>query len=250
MEARLDKTLLKGLQVLTHVVDSDSAVRITDVGLAMNLTKSNAYRLLRTLEAAGFIKQDPATKNFSPTLRLWELGMQVVGRLDLRASAAEALGRLAAESRETVHLAVLDGAEVIYIEKIDSPEPVSAYTRLGGRAPAYCVATGKALLSQLPQSERARLLVNLQPHSRFTITDLQTLEQELAVAAAQGFAINRGEWRESVWGIAAPIRDRLGLAVAAVGVSGPSYRIDQKGRSTELAAQVMAAALKISQGLP
>jgi DNA-binding IclR family transcriptional regulator len=245
----MDTTLLKGLQVLSHLAQADSSVRITDVAAELGLTKSNAYRVLKTLETAGFVKQDAATKEFAPTLRLWELGMLVVGRLDLRACAADALRRLASESRETVHLAVLEGGEVIYIEKIDSPEPVSAYTRLGGRAPAYCVATGKALLSEMPEAEIAGLLADLTPHSPNTIVDPGTLRAELAAARAEGYAINRGEWRESVWGLASPVRDGAGTVIAAVGVSGPSYRIGSEARCDELATLVKAAARDISKSL-
>jgi IclR family KDG regulon transcriptional repressor len=247
VEAGLDKTLLKGLQVLSHLAGAERPVRITDVAREMALTKSNAYRVLRTLEAAGYVRQDPLTKDFRPSLKLWELGMQVVGRLDLRSIAADVLKRLAADSRETVHLAVLDGLDVIYIDKIDSPEPVSAYTRLGGRAPAYCVATGKALLSQLPASELDARLTELHPHSRFTITDPEKLREELAGAERAGYAVNRGEWRESVWGVAAAVRDPLGTPTAAVGVSGPSYRIDTGNRCEELARLVKTAAADIHQ---
>lgn len=245
----MDKTLLKGLQVLTHVAHADRNVRIMDVAESLNLTKSNAYRVLKTLESAGFIRQDPRTKDFLPSIRIWELGTQVMNRLDIRSRAAEALHRLAEQSRETVHLAILDGREVVYIDKIDSPEPVSAYTRLGGRAPAHCVATGKAMLSQLADAELSRLLVDLERHSPFTITDPARLREELAEARANGHSINRGEWRDSVWGLAAPITDASGGVAAAVGVSGPRYRLDSEPRCEELALLVRRAARDILESL-
>jgi IclR family KDG regulon transcriptional repressor len=245
----MDKTLLKGLQVLNHVVRADRNVRIVDVSTALNLTKTNAYRALRTLESAGFVRQDPATKEFGPSLKLWELGMQVVGRLDLRAHAGDVLRRLAAESRETVHLAVLDGAEVIYIEKIDSPEPVAIYSRLGGRGPAYCSSTGKALLSQLSEQELAPLLVNLERHSATTITDADALRAELATTRQQGYAVNRGEWHESVWGVAAVVCYPTGEAAAAISASGPRYRIEDPARCEHLAGLVKAAARDVSESL-
>lgn len=245
----MDKTLLKGLDVLSHVALSDQNVRITEVATELGLTKSNAYRLLKTLESAGFLQQDPNTKDFKPSLRLWELGLHAVRRLDLRAVAADSLRRLSEASRETVHLAVLDGGEVIYVEKIDSAEPVAAYTRLGGRAPAYCVATGKALLSQMPEADFSKLGLSLKKHSQFTITSMKALRAELAKAAANGFAINRGEWRESVWGLASAIRDATGAVVAAVGVSGPRFRLESPERCDELAALVKNAAREISASL-
>lgn len=245
----MDKTLLKGLQVLEHVAHSEGVVRIADIVKARSLTKSNAHRILKTLEQAGYLKQDPQTKGFTANLKLWELGSEVVNRLDLRSRASEVLRALANETREAVHLSILEADEVIYVDKIDSPEPVGTYTRMGGRAPAYCVATGKALLSQLPRQALEPILANLKPHSEHTITDRDELLKELLEAREKGFAINRGEWRASVWGIASVIHDATQSVIAAVGVSGPSYRLDDEERCELLAAKVMKAADEISRNL-
>ncbi len=110
----------------------------------MGLTKSNAHRLLQTLVGCGYVRNLAQSGRYELTLKVWTLGAAVVGRLDLKTVASEYMERLCQLSGETVHLSVLDGAEVMYIDKIDSPQPVRAYSRIGGRVPAYCVATGKA----------------------------------------------------------------------------------------------------------
>jgi IclR family KDG regulon transcriptional repressor len=245
----MDKTLIKGLQVLEQVVRSEERVRITDVAAVLNLTKSNAHRLLKTLESVGYVHQDPRTKDFGPSLKLWELGSEVVGRLDLRLHAAGVLRRLAQASREAVHLSILDGKEVIYIDKLDSAQPIGSYTWTGGRAPAYCVATGKALLSHLPPADLKALLVDLKPHSPHTITDPELLLEELAIAKQQEVAFNRGEWRESFWGIASVIRDASRNIVAAIGVSGSAFRFNRGNRCEVLADMVREAAHEISINL-
>lgn len=242
----MDKTLVKGLQVLEFVARSDRNVRIADVAAGLDLTKSNAYRALKTLEHVGFLRQDPSTKDFMAGMKIWELGIEVGNRFDVRARAAESMRDLAVVSLETVHLAVLDGAEVIYVDKIDSSEPVAAYTRLAGRAPAHCVATGKALLSHLSEAQLAPLLEDLPRHSEFTIVDPAALRADLAASRQRGYAVNRGEWRESVWGIAAVIADAAGDSIAAIGVSGPRYRLDDADRFEKLAALVKSAAATIS----
>ena len=242
----MDKTLLKGLQVLEFVARADRNVKIADVAGELGLTKSNAYRALKTLESAGFIHQDKVDKDFAASVKIWELGMQVVARIDLRSRAAKALQNLARRSNETVHLAVLDGTDVVYVDKIDSVEPVAAYTRLGGRAPAHAVATGKALLSQYSGAELKERLGALTRYSPSTIVDYDALQSDLDLSRARGFSINRGEWRESVWGIGAVIRDGTGAVVGAIGVSGPGYRLDDAARCEELAAMVVDAAEAIS----
>jgi IclR family transcriptional regulator, KDG regulon repressor len=243
----MDKTLVKGLQVLEFMARADRTVRISDVAQALDLTRSNAYRALKTLESAGFLRQDPVNKDFAAGVKIWELGLQVGNQFDVKARAAEALRDLAERSHETVHLAVLDGGEVVYVDKIDSSEPVASYTRLGGRAPAYCVATGKALLSTLTDAELTARIGEMQRHSAFTITDMDALRAELEATRKRGYATNRGEWRESVWGIAAVIRDNQGTAIAAVGVSGPSYRLSDDARFTGLSVMVLEAADRITR---
>jgi DNA-binding IclR family transcriptional regulator len=143
----------------------------------------------------------------------------------VRGVATSHLESLASRTSETVHLSVLDETEVLYIDKIDSPQPVRAYSRLGGRAPAYCVATGKALLAYAPDSVVDKLDGKLERHTPRTITKFDELKRELARVREQGYALNRGEWRESVCGLAAPIFSANGRTVAAVGISGPLERL-------------------------
>ncbi len=117
-----------------------------------------------------------------------------------------------------------------------------AYSVLGGHAPAYCVATGKILLAHKSQEFITRHLTELTAHTKATITDLPTLKAKLSRAAANGYVINRGEWREAVGGVAAPIFDAFSAPAAAIGISGPLERLSVK-RMKELAPAVQDAAL-------
>lgn len=245
----MDKTLLKGLQVLERVAESERSVRITDIATALSLTKSNAHRVLKTLEHAGYLRQDERSREYTPSLKLWELGSGIVGRLDIRAHASDVLRKLAQEAREAVHLSILEDREVIYVDKIDSPEPVGAYTRMGGRAPAYCVATGKALLCHLSEEELEPILADLKPYSKNTIVDPQEMRRELVMSRERGYTVNRGEWRETVWGIGTAVRGPSSDVVAAIGVSGPEYHLNQDGRVEALAEMVMRAAREISHNI-
>ena len=245
----MDKTLLKGLAVLEHVASAPGPLKLSQVANDLGLMKSNAHRVLRTLEHAGYVSQNARTKEFSVSLKLWELGSQIVDRLDLRNCASVSLREMANKSGESVHLSILDESDVIYIDKIDSPQPVAAYSRIGGRAPAYCVATGKAMLSELAEAELAPLLKNLKPHSINTITSMPDLLADLALTRERGYSINKGEWRESVWGLASAIRDSRGRTIAAVGVSGPEFRLSPPERTAELGELVKHYGIIISRQL-
>lgn len=216
----MDKTLTKGLALLEVLSQEEAPVGITELARALSLTKSNVHRLLGTLVACGYV--ETAGGKYSATLKLWQVGSPVLRRLEIKSVARPHLDQLAEATRETVHLSILDGDEVLYIDKIDSPQPVRAYSEIGGKAPAYCVATGKALLAFRAMDVPLPKLV---PHSRATIVDPLRLRVELEAIRARGYAINKGEWRDSVHGAAAPIWGSGGAVIAAVGISGPADRL-------------------------
>jgi DNA-binding IclR family transcriptional regulator len=220
-----DKSFAKGLALLEALARSAKPRGVSDLARALCLTKSNTYRLLQTLLACGFVRRRAEDGTYEASLKLWELGVQIVGRVDIRRAARPHLVRLVEATGESVHLSVLDGADVLYVDKVESSQPVRAYSSVGGRAPAHCVATGKVLLAHAPAETLAAVLQDLVSHTRLTITDPVVMKRELARIRKDGYAVNRGEWRESVCGVAAPMRDSRGEVVAAIGISGPAERL-------------------------
>lgn len=199
---------------------------VTAIAQLLGITKSNAHRLLQTLTAQGYVTNRDG--QYALTLKIWEMGALVIGRLDVRNVAQAHLQELSHLSEETVHLSILEGAEVVYIDKVDSPHAIRAYSRVGGRAPAYAVATGKVLLAHAADSLVEAVASNLTGYTPATLTSPDALREELARVRQSGFAVNRGEWRDGVWGVAAPIRDASDRVIAAIGVSGPAERFKQK----------------------
>lgn len=246
----MDSTLAKGLAVLEWLVRQQRDCRLTEVAQAFGLARSNAHRTLQTLVECGWATQQPQTSAYRPSLRLFELGALVEAAADLRTLLRAPLAALANASGETIHLAVLDGAEIVYLDKFDSPLPVAAYSRIGGRAPAYCVASGKALLAaaDLDAPALQALLGPLAAHTPHTITDFETLRAELERTRARGWAENREEWRLGVCGLGAPVFDARGQPVAAVGMSVPSIRF-ARAQARTLAAAVQVCAREASLAL-
>jgi DNA-binding IclR family transcriptional regulator len=238
----MDATLAKGLTVLDWLVRQQRPCRVVEVAQAFGLARSNAHRTLQTLVECGWAQQDAATSSYRPSLRLFELGALVESVADLRLLMRPHLAALSAATGETIHLAVLDGAEIVYLDKFDSPLPVAAYSRIGGRAPAASVASGKALLAALDEDEPAlrRRLGSL--------TDIAALRRELKQARARGHAENREEWRVGVCGLGAPVFDARGEPVAAIGVSVPSIRF-ARPRARALAQQLVHTAAAASATL-
>ncbi|WP_028603009.1 IclR family transcriptional regulator [Ottowia thiooxydans] len=244
----MNNTLIKGLQLLEHLARSETALGVTELAVALDLGKSNVHRLLQALVELGYIQKNEARGTYRATLKLWELGTALEARLTIKSAAREAMEHLLKTTRETVHLSLLDGDEVVYIHKLDSPEPVRAYSEIGGRAPAHCVATGKAILAWQKESYLEDLSQRLVQHTGKTITKPEEFLQELERIRSTGYAVNRGEWRETVWGVASPILNSEGTVLAAIGVSGPAVRIKQPVIK-RLAAEVQLAAETISAKL-
>ncbi len=245
----MNNTLVKGLQLLEYLARSEEALGVTELAVALDLGKSNVHRLLQALVDLGYVqKKNDVRGTYQASLKLWELGTALEGRLPIKNAAREAMEQLLGTTRETVHLSMLDGDQVVYIHKLDSPEPVRAYSEVGGRAPAYCVATGKAILAWQNAAYLRDLSQRLVQHTPKTITKADAFLKELESIRKNGFAVNRGEWRETVWGIAAPIFSTDGVVLAAIGISGPSLRIKppmikRLAKDVQSAAEAVAAKL-------
>ena len=246
----MDSTLAKGLAVLEWLIRQQHDCRVTDVAQAFGMARSNAHRTLQTLVECGWARQDNETSAYRPSLRVFELGALVESAADLRTLLRPRLAVLARATGETIHLATLDGAEILYLDKFDSPLPVAAYSRVGGRAPAHCVASGKALLAAtLHDSDELReRLGQLVAHTPNTITHFDALWADLERTRVRGYAENREEWRLGVCGLGAPLFNARREPVAAVGISVPSIRF-ARTQMRSLAEQLLACARDASATL-
>lgn len=243
----MNNTLMNGMQVLEHLARTGGSLGIAEIADALGMGRSMVHRLLQGwLELGYVIKNESST--YRASLKLWQIGLPIIHRLDVKAAASSVMAELLEHSRETVHLSVLDGNDVVYIDKLESPEPIRAYSVVGGRAPAHCVATGKAMLASRADAELKLLSRHLVQYSKNSITDPRQFEHEIQRIRQQGFAVNRGEWREEVWGLAASICDPAGTVVAAIGISGPASRL-KPARIKELTPAVVESAARISSAM-
>lgn len=242
----MQKTVVKGLTVLEYLVQAARPVALGDVAENCAISKSNAHRLLHTLAACGYARHDPVTRNYQVTLRMWDLGARVYDKMELRRLAAPHLEWLAGATEETVHLAVLDNSETLYLEKVDSIHAVRTYVNVGDRSPAYAAASGKAMLAYQPEEVVEKVAGRIERHTDKTVADLAELKAHLERIRESGFSITFGEWREGVTAVSRVIRDTGGAVLASIGVAGPNDRIDRAGIET-LKAAVAEAASRIER---
>jgi len=206
----------------------DHEIGVTELSRRLGIGKSTTHRLLHTLTHERLLEQDPETGAYRLGLAMHELGASARAHHDLHQAASPVLDQLRNITRETVQVAVLDGREVVYVERRESPQTLRLFGRVGLRNYAHCTSTGKAMLAFLPEDELELLLTDWKPPRRtqYTITDIAVLRRELMKVRAQGWAENINESEVGIASVAAPVRNVFGQVVASVSVAGPIQRLD------------------------
>lgn len=225
---RLDSTLSKGLRILESLTAAEGGRSVTEIGRELDLTKSNAFRLLQTLATLGYVRQLD-NRHYVATLKTWQVGLRVVGNFNLRDAAAGQMEKLSQETGDTVYLAVADGLSVVYIDKIDSLQPIRSWNPVGGAAPIHCVSTGKAIIAADYTHWRERMRGNLARYTDRTLTSLAALDEDVARIQGCGYAVDTGEFRERVLGFGAAICLPDGMPIGAIGISLPDVNLPPDG---------------------
>jgi DNA-binding IclR family transcriptional regulator len=222
----------KALKILqTFAVDSPE-LNLTEISRRLNSHKSSVFRLLSTLAAEGFVEKNPLTHKYRIGLKFIEIAHRSLQSFDWVSEASPLMERLSREVGEIVHLSILDGAEVVYLEKRGEGQGqgLTVSTNKGGRDPAHSCAMGKVLLAGLPSEELAKALRSapLIKRTPNTITEIAALQRELEKVRKRGVAMDQEESFPGIKCVAAPIQDRNGKTVAAISVTAPSQRMGQQ----------------------
>ena len=221
------KTLERALTVLLEVGNSgDRGLTLSECSAVLGYSKATTHRILRTLTRRGFLRFDEDRGTFMLGVTNLRLGIDFLERIDLRREALPVLRRLAERVGETVHLGRLSRTDVVYIEKVESPQAVRMYSRVGDTMPAYSTGIGKAILAFLEESELQRHLPDpLVARTAKTIVDPDALSRELAETRRRGFSIDDVENEEGIRCTGAPILDHAGVVQAGISVAGPASRL-------------------------
>jgi IclR family KDG regulon transcriptional repressor len=228
--ARLTPAVLRTLDILELFLDGDAPLSAPDVVKLTGLPRTTAHELLGTLTARGYLQKDEQAGTYRLGVRLLHLGNAYSSRFDLLQAANEIARDVSAATGETVSVALLQGAEVFYLAKIESRDILRLPSSIGQRLPANVTGLGKALLASLP-TERVRSLfpdpANLPVMTERSIRTLDELERELDAVRARGVAFEREESTPNIRCAAAPVRDGRGDVVAAISTSVSTARWKQ-----------------------
>jgi IclR family KDG regulon transcriptional repressor len=238
----------KALELLDHFTAERPEISLAEISREVDAHKSSVFRVLTTLEAAGFLEKDPQSGKYRLGLKILDLAGRVWGRHDIRQIATPFMEELARETGEVIHLAVLDGSDIVYLEKKGQGQVLTVATRVGGRNPAYASSMGKILLADLSENELNAILGRgkLKKLTPNTIDEIPKLIEELAKIREQGFALDNEETFPGIRCVGAPVRDGRGRVIAAVSATVPAQRMDDK-RIRELWRLVTNTARMISE---
>lgn len=237
-------------QIIEFMARSDDWVSLRTMARELHINTASAYRALTGLKELGYVRQDTQDSRYQLTLKIAWVSAQVLENVQLRPIAHPFLQHLTSVTNETTHLAVLDGSEFVYIDKVDNTQAMRMRSRVGQRGQLHCTAAGKSMLAFLPETELAPVLRRLkfQPVTPNTITDASKYRTQLANVREQGYALDDEENEVGIRCIGAPIFDHGGHVAGALSISGWTLTMTRE-RMPQLAPELRDTCLRISREL-
>ncbi|OGL59541.1 MAG: hypothetical protein A3I72_03330 [Candidatus Tectomicrobia bacterium RIFCSPLOWO2_02_FULL_70_19] len=236
---------LEILEVFVHGQEFSAAELRKRLGFPL----ATIYRVLHALEAMGYLRKSARTSRYCLGLRLLQFASIAAEKMHIVEISRETLLRLREETNETIHLGVLDGVDLVFVQTLEGSQPVRFVSRTGSRAPCYCVSSGKAILAfgggeTVAEVSRAGFTC----FTERAIASEEELRRELDRTRRRGYAVSIDERIKGVSGVSAPVFGRNGEVVAAVGISGPTARFT-KERIPLLAEAAQRSAKEVSRAM-
>jgi len=223
--ASTSQSLERGLAILSSFNSDRPLLGVSELSRELKLSRSTAHRYISTLARLGYLHQDSDSRRYRLGPRVLDLGFSAINSMDLCEIAAPHLRRLSDETQHTVNLAILDGADVVYIERCRTTRPgqreIGLNLHVGARLPAYCTALGKAILAFVPEERLEKIMehIDFAPRGPNTLTDPKAFREELDKIRTSGIAVNDEELAYGLRSIAAPIHSSSGEALAALNLA-------------------------------
>jgi DNA-binding IclR family transcriptional regulator len=237
----------RALDVLMCFTSQNPELSMTEISEMVGINKSTVHRVLATLEGKHFLERDQATGLYRPGIRLVQMAFLTMEHNDLKRLASPFLHDLCDKFRENVNLSVLDDMDVIYLDVVESSQRVKLAAAPGQRLPAFCTASGKAILAFVPEGNVRQIIERGMPgFTSNTILSEQAFFENLHNAREKGFAISEQEFEEGINAVAAPIFNEKGKPIASVSIAGPAYRLT-RDRALGIGPELVAITKQIAR---
>lgn len=236
----------RALDVLLCFSKQTPELSLTQIADQVGINKSTVHRLLATLEKKRFIERDTVTGGYRLGINMLQMAYLTLEHNDLRRITGSYLHRISEQYRETVNLSILDGTDVVYLDVVESNQRVKLAAATGQRLPAFCTASGKAILAFSPDDVVQQVMESGMPrYTHNTLVSPESFIENLNLTREQGFALSLQEFEEGINAIAVPILDHNKQPIASVAVAGPSHRLTLD-KMIEIGPKILATVREIS----
>jgi DNA-binding IclR family transcriptional regulator len=242
---------LRAIAILESIAGADGPLGLVDLMTATNLPKPTVHRIVALLTDAGMLAREAEGKRYGPGPRLASLGLAALTHAAWRAPRHAILKALVGEIGETCNLTLLDGTEVVYLDRVEAAWPLRLHFQPGSRVPAHCSASGKLLLSLLPARERRRILDTLSYsyHTANTITRRRDLEEALKKIRRERLSTDNEEYLDGTVCVAVPVESDKRCVPAALAVHAPTTRMSLE-QALQCVPALRRAAARLAEAFP
>ncbi|MDD3704901.1 MAG: IclR family transcriptional regulator [Clostridiaceae bacterium] len=248
-ESQLLQSVENALKII-DLLSENGEMGISEISRALKVGKSTAFRLTSTLKSRGFVIQSASTEKYNLSTKFVRIGSSILAKYDLISIVRPYLQELSRKHGEATHLVVMEGQEIVFIDKVNSSNvSIQMHSRIGARMPAYCTGTGKLLLASNYMDSIDEYLDKtvLTKHTDNTLTDKEDIKKELARIIKNGYSEDNEETEIGLYCFAAPIKNYMNKTIAAISISGPAARMKEK--KEEIVGSIRQTADNISESI-
>lgn len=238
------------LSIVEVLSEYDEGLGLTEISEKVGLHKSTVHRLLYTLMVKSYVEQNESTNKYRLTLKLFELGSRKVEKMNIVNIARPILKELMEKTNEVIHLVVREGSDIVYIDKVESQNPIRMYSKVGKRSQVYCTAVGKSMLAYMTDKEVLNIWKNsnIEKLTEYTVTDFDKFKEVLGKVKENGYALDEQENEIGIRCTAASILDHRGEVCSAISISGSIISFKEE-KIKEFSKMVTEFAARISKEL-
>ena len=238
----------KACDLLMAFGSSTEELGVSELSRMLGIGKSTVWKLLNTFENKGFIVKNPSSEKYSLSIQFFQVACQYYNQISVNSVVREFMEKLSRKYGETIHFAIRDGDEIVYVEKIDGTFNINIYSRIGRRSPIYAPSVGKVILANLGREQIMDILnrSTLKPFTEHTITSKEGMLRELEKIRRQGYAIDEEEYELGIRCVGVALKNIAGAVVGGLSISGTAVRMTDE-LITEMVADLKDTAAEIAR---
>ena len=242
------KSIIKAFAII-EALDEAGPLSIGELSKMLAMDKATVHRLINTVKDIGYVTQNLETKKYSNSIKLFEIGRNVITKTGLFEAARPYIESLSAETGESINLGIVRDNKIVYVDKKEGKSAIKVSIKIGTSIPMHCTGMGKAVLSHMNETERENIVnqIEYKRYAKNTSLDKETLLRRLDKSHKLGYSIDNEEYIDDLISFGAPIFNYKGDPIAAISISFPKSRYDEADHGVAYPVLIKDAAANISK---